>query len=71
MTATGFKPDGDDYDVIYEYVEDIYDYPLSNMGLLLSEKSLEDGQRKAEEMFVSKSSLSIRLIMNKLQRNSQ
>lgn len=71
MKSEAFKPDGDDYDVIYEYVDDIYDYPLSNMGMLLSEKSLEDGQRKAEEMFVSKSSLSIRLIMNKLQRKTQ
>ncbi len=68
MTATGFTPDDDDYDVIIEYAEDIYDYPLSTFTQLLSEKSLDDGMRRAEQMFVDKSKLSLMLIMSKLQR---
>ena len=68
MAATGFTPDDDDYDVIIEYAEDIYDYPLSTFTQLLSEKSLDDGMRRAEQMFVDKSKLSLMLIMSKLQR---
>lgn len=68
MTATGFTPDDDDYDVIIEYAEDIYDYPLSNYTQHLSEKSLDDGMRRAEAMFVAKSKMSLILIMKKLQR---
>ena len=68
MTATGFTPDDDDYDVIIEYAEDINDYPLSNYTQHLSEKSLDDGMRRAEAMFVAKSKMSLILIMKKLQR---